>query len=231
MKILAVIPARGGSKSIKNKNLVNFNGKPLIYWTIQAAKKSKLISEIVVSTDSKAIQKFSEKVGVKVDQLRPKSLSQDNSLTIDVIQFELKKLNKKNFFPDYIVTLQPTSPLRNEYHIDKAIRMICRDKNADSLVSCIKLPHNYNPESLMEKSKNYLINSKFHKKIFRRQDKKTYFARNGAAIYITRTSKIRKYIFGGKIIGFEMDFFTSVDIDTLTDLKFAAAIKKYEFNK
>ena len=79
--------------------------------------------------------------------------------------------------------------------------MICKDKNADSLVSCIKLPHNYSPESLMEKSKNYLINSKFHKKIFRRQDKKTYFARNGAAIYITRTSKIRKYIFGGKIKG------------------------------
>ena len=231
MKILAVIPARGGSKGIKNKNLVNFNGKPLIYWTIQAAKKSKLISEIVVSTDSKAIQKFSEKVGVKVDQLRPKSLSQDDSLTIDVIQFELEKLNKKKIFPNYIVTLQPTSPLRNENHIDKAIKMICRDKNADSLVSCVKIPHNYSPESLMVKSKNYLINSKFHKNIFRRQDKKTYFARNGAAIYITKTSKIRNYIFGGKILAFEMDFFTSIDIDTLTDLKLAETIKKYEFNK
>ena len=67
--------------------------------------------------------------------------------------------------------------------------------------------------------------------IFRRQDKKTYFARNGEAIYITKTSKIRNYIFGGKILAFEMDFFTSIDIDTLTDLKLAETIKKYEFNK
>ena len=231
MKILAVIPARGGSKGIKNKNLVTFNGKPLIYWTINAAKKSKLISKIVVSTDSKAIKKFSEKVGIKIDHLRPKSLSKDNSPTIDVIHFELKKINKKKFFPDYVITLQPTSPLRNEFHIDRAIRMICKDKNADSLVSCIKLPHNYSPESLMIKSNNYLVNSKFHKKIFRRQEKKTYYARNGAAIYITKSSKIPKFLFGGKTLAFEMDFFSSVDIDNLTDLKLAETFKRYEFIK
>ena len=231
MKILAVIPARGGSKGIKNKNLVTFNGKPLIYWTINAAKKSKLISKIVVSTDSTAIKKFSEKVGIKIDKLRPKSLSKDNSPTIDVIHYELEKINKKKFFPDYVITLQPTSPLRNEFHIDKAIRMICKDKNADSLVSCVKIPHNYSPESLMIKSDNYLVNSKFHEKIFRRQEKKTYYARNGAAIYITKSSKIPKFLFGGKTLAFEMDFFSSVDIDNLTDLKIAETFKRYEFIK
>ena len=71
--------------------------------------------------------------------------------------------------------------------------MICKDKNADSLVSCVKIPHNYSPESLMIKSDNYLVNSKFHEKIFRRQEKKTYYARNGAAIYITKAQRFQNF--------------------------------------
>ena len=96
MKILAVIPARGGSKGIKKKkNLTDFCGKPLIYWTIIAAQKSKLISKIIVSTDCEEVKKYSESLGLKIQSLRPKHLSTDNSSTLDVINFEIEQVEKK----------------------------------------------------------------------------------------------------------------------------------------
>tara|TARA_B100000161_G_C33550175_1_gene415009 strand:+ start:78 stop:776 length:699 start_codon:yes stop_codon:yes gene_type:complete len=227
MKVLAIIPARGGSKGIKKKNLINFFGKPLIFWTINAAKKSKLISKIIISTDSEEIKNYSETLGIKIDKLRPKSLAMDHSKTIDVINFELERAEKNNFFPDYIVTLQPTSPLRNEIHIDNAIKMILKDKNADSLVSCLNVPHNFSPESLMISNGKYIESLSKNKKVDRRQEKKKFIARNGAAIYITKRSKVGRYIFGGRIIPYFMSLIESIDIDCEDDLRLAYVFKKY----
>ena len=97
MNILAIIPARGGSKEIKNKNIINFCGKPLIYWTINTALKSKL-DEVIVSTDSRKIKKICEKYGAKVPFIRPLRISKDNSKSIDVVKHALKFYEKKKYF-------------------------------------------------------------------------------------------------------------------------------------
>lgn len=142
-KILAIIPARAGSKGIKNKNIVKIIGKPLIYYTIKVAKKSKLITDLIGSTEDINIQKIFEKYKVEVPFLRPKKLATDKSLIIDTLFFCLKKMEKlKNKKYDYIILLQPTAPNREVNEIDNAIKKIIR-KKTDSLISLALLdePH------------------------------------------------------------------------------------------
>lgn len=228
MKFLAIIPARSGSKGIKDKNITNFFHKPLIYWTIQSAKKCKLIDKVIVSTDSKKIKDISIKYGAEVPFLRPKRYSGDEAKTLDAINYTVKKLEKdKNYFADYIITLQPTSPLRKKKNIEEAINMILNDKKADSLVSCVNVPHMFLPESLMKLHGKYLRNYSNKNKRTRRQDKKKLIARNGAAIYITKNKNINKYILGGKILPYFMDYKNSIDIDTKEDLEIARLFKKF----
>ena len=117
LKILALIPARGNSKRIKNKNLRNLNGKPLIFWSIDAAKKSKYIKEICVTSDSQAILEYSKKQKIKTI-LRPKKLANDIIHAEKAMIHAYRFLNEKF---DYVIMLQPTSPLRATTHIDKAI--------------------------------------------------------------------------------------------------------------
>lgn len=115
MKILAIIPARKGSKGLKDKNIKDFCGKPLICWTIQSAIKCKFIDKVIVSTDSKKIKDISIKYGAEVPFFRPKKYSDDKAKTLDAVNYTVKKLEKdKSYFADYIVTLQPTSPLRKK---------------------------------------------------------------------------------------------------------------------
>ena len=225
-KILAIIPARGGSKGIKNKNIVNFCGKPLIYWTIKAAQNSKLIDKLIVSTDSKKIRDIAEKYNVNKINLRPKKYSTDKATTLSVLKYEIKNLEKKKYYPDVIVTLQPTSPLRNSEHIDSALKKFLKNKKADSLVSCVELPHNFNPMSLMKIKNKFLIEIDKNK-IYSRQKKNIFYARNGAAIYITKRKIIDKKIFNEKTIPFQMDNFSSVDIDTKDDIEIGSLFYKY----
>ena len=228
MKFMAIIPARAGSKGIKNKNIINFYNKPLIYWTISAALKSEFIDRVIVSTDSKEIQEISLKYGASVPFLRPKRLSGDKASTLSAIKYTMKKLEKdENYFADYIITLQPTSPLRNKKNIEEAIKVILKDKKADSLVSCVSVPHNFLPESLMKFNGKYLRNFSKESKILRRQEKMKLIARNGAAIYITKSKNINRYILGGKILPYFMGYINSVDIDTKEDLEIAILFKKF----
>ncbi len=228
MKFLAIIPARSGSKGIKDKNITNFFYKPLIYWTIQSATKCKFIDKVIVSTDSKKIKDISIKYGAEVPFFRPKKYSGDEANTLDAINYTVKKLEKdKSYFADYIVTLQPTSPLRKKKNIEEAINMILNDKKADSLVSCVNVPHNFSPESLMTSNGKYIKSLSKNKKVDRRQEKKKFIARNGAAIYITKRSKVGRYIFGGRIIPYFMPLIESIDIDCEDDLRLAYVFKKY----
>ena len=228
MSILAIIPARGGSVGLKNKNMYPLNGRPLLFYTIQAAKKTKLIDRIIVSSDSNKILNFSKKNFAEVIK-RPKKISGSKSTTHQAIIHCLNYLKKnENYVPDIILILQPTSPLRNSKHISKAIKIFLKHKRATSLVSCTKVPHNFHPISLMkENNKGYLINFlRVRKKIFRRQDKDSLLARNGAGIYIIKNSHVNKFLFGGKIIKFLMNEESSVDIDSLEDIKKAEIILK-----
>ena len=211
MRYLTVIPARGGSKGIKDKNKKALHGKPLIQYTIEAAQQS-VINDLAVSTDDNEIAGIAEALGVRVI-VRPNELAQDNTQTLPVLQHALKE-SGEGF--DAIITLQPTSPLRTAKHINEAITLFESSKDADSLVSVVKVPHNMVPESIMEINDGYLVNCS-NSNLLRRQDKPTYFARNGAAIYITTVKQLAYSVFGGKIIPYEMSKIHSIDIDDIED--------------
>ena len=230
MKIIGIIPARGGSKSIKLKNIVDLNGKPLIYYTAKAALNSKYIEKTFVSTDNQKILKIAKNLGLNSIGLRSKKLSKDDTSTLDVIYNFIEEFKKKYVFqPDAIILLQPTSPFRTAQHIDSAIKKFIKFKPS-SLVSVCKVPHRFNPDSQMTiKYKNYLqgLNGPLDKQKMNRNEKKNYYARNGAAIYIIPLSTLmKKKFFGLKPMPFEMDYISSIDIDNKEDLKLASLVMK-----
>lgn len=219
-KFIGIIPARAGSKGIPSKNIVNLCGNPLIYYTIKSALNSNL-DKVVVSTDCLQIAEVSQKLGCPVI-LRPKKLAEDKTPTLPVLLHALEK-ESKDF--DYVVTLQPTSPLRSSVHINESIKRITDDKKADSLVSTVPVPHNMVPESIMKMQKGYLV-PYTESNITRRQDKPSYFARNGAAIYISKIQSLHNGIMGERILPYEMDYDSSIDVDFVDDLKRAELIMK-----
>ena len=167
MKIISVIPARGGSKSIKNKNLIKLNNKPLIYYAIKQSQKSKFIKRSIVSTNDKKIAKIAKKYGAEVPFLRPNSISKNNSKDFGFFLHLINWLKKnENYTPDLIVQLRPTQPYRDVKFIDKAIQIMMRDKKADSLRS-ISVPER-TPYKMWKIKGNYLDyifpNTKFQKK-------------------------------------------------------------------
>ena len=193
-KILAIIPARSGSKGIKNKNIIKINGKPLVFYTIKNAKNSKMISDLIGSTDSKKIKKIFEKYKVEIPFLRPKKLSTDKSLIIETLIFCLKKMEKiKQKKYDYIVLLQPTAPNRTKNEIDNCINKIIRTK-ADSLISLSPLdePH---PLKLKKISRGVVQNyQRDAKNNFPRQSlPKLYKPSGNIYIFRRKISKNQKY--------------------------------------
>ena len=231
MNILAVIPARGGSKGIPKKNLIELLGKPLIIYTIEAAKLSKNVSKIILTTDDREIAAIGREFNLDVIK-RPYELSTDHATSHSAILHAFKSVLSTSYKPDAILTLQPTSPLRTAFHIDDAINIFKKDNNADSLVSCIKVPHIFNPESIMTLSNNGYLKSYIKgSQISRRQEKNVYYARNGAAIYLTNSKSIDKFIFGGKIMPYYMNEIDSIDIDSLEDLSKAELFLKYREGK
>ncbi len=225
MNFVAIIPARGGSKGIIGKNKKLLLGKPLIQYTLDAALASSQLKLIIVSTDDQEIADLCLARNVEV-QFRPEHLCGDLVPTLPVLQHVL--LNSKIDY-DAVLTLQPTSPLRTSQHIIEAVTLFKQNQEADSLVSVVKVPHNFSPESLMKMEGNYLFNYLDVDPILRRQDKKTYFARNGAAIYITKRQQLEKSILGGKIIGYEMSAIDSLDIDTMEDWEMAELILSKDY--
>lgn len=219
-KFLAIITARGGSKGIPRKNIKLLKGKPLIQYTIEAALNSKYLDRVVVSTENDEIARISKNLGAEVPCLRPRELARDSTHSLPVLQHMIGYLKRAESYEPYaVVTLQPTSPLRTSQHIDEAIKKFLADPKADSLVSVMRAPHNMTPTSLMDIKGKYLVDALPVRgiRVLRRQAKPTYYARNGAAIYITKTAGLNDYIFGGKILPYLMSKTESFDIDDLED--------------
>jgi CMP-N-acetylneuraminic acid synthetase len=225
-KFIALIPARGGSKKIKNKNIKFFLGKPLVFWTIEAAIKSKMFSKIYLSTDSikmiNLVKKFKE---IKILK-RSKILSGDNVVMFDVIKNFYESLDLKNFEFKGLVLLQPTSPLRTKEDIVKSCKLFNK-YNPDSLVSVCELNHQFHPDNIFKKNKDKLKRIKAKKNSLR-QNKPKLYSGNGSAIYITHKKNISKFIIGGNIIGYEMPENRSIDIDRDYDFKLAELVKVNE---
>jgi len=230
-KILAIIPAKQRSRGVPGKNVKVLLGKPLIWYTIRSALKSKYIDRIVVSTDSEKIAKISKENGAEVPCLRPKKLARDDTPVLPVLQHMIEYLEEKEgYSPFAVLILQPTSPLRTEKHIDDAIKKFLKKPRADSLVSVMVVPHNFHPKKLMKISGEYLIPYLKGEgtRILTREGLPKLFARNGPAILITKTSVIKekKTLYGKKVIPYLMSKIESFDIDDLEDWKIVESVMK-----
>lgn len=218
MRILGLIPARGGSKGVPKKNIKLLGKKPLIEYTIDGAKNSKYLIEIVVSTDDQEIAIVAEIAGCKPPFIRPSEIAQDHSTSLEVVQHAIAFFENKNIFFDAVCLLQPTTPFREKGFIDKAIEKFIAT-NADCLVSVLPIPHEYNPHWAFEENENGLLKIATGEEniIPRRQDLPKAFHRDGA-IYISKTTVINKGSFYGKSIAYiESNPQYHVNIDTMKD--------------
>ena len=225
-KTLAIIPARGGSKGIKRKNIRKLLGKPLISYTITAAKKAKTINKIVVSTDDAEIAKISKNYGAEIPFLRPKIFSKDTSSTIDVVNHTLEFLkNNQSYIPDIIVILQPTSPLRTSQIIDKSINSLKKSR-ATSVITVSKI--------IKHPFISYWIKNDYLKpfetnstKYSRRQDLPNLFYPSGSVYaFWNKTLEKSNSIYGNKIKPIIIND-PDIDIDHPIDMFFAEMILKH----
>lgn len=212
-KILAVITARGGSKRLPNKNILDLDGKPLIVWSIDEANKSKYIDKIIVTTDSKEISEISKVAGAEVPFLRPSLLASDNADTFSVLKHSIEFY--KGLY-DYVILLQPTSPLRTVFHIDSAIELL--NEKTKAVVSVSEVDHsplwsNTLPENMS--MKDFIRKSV---KNIRSQDLPKYYRLNGA-VYISEINYfyLEEGFLGPRSKAFLMSQLSSIDIDTELD--------------
>lgn len=218
-KLLAIIPARGGSKGIKNKNIIELCGKPLISYSITEALKSKYIDKVVVSTDSKDIADVSKQYGAEVPFIRPGELATDQAKSIDAIIHGIDELKRRGEEYDYVILLQPTQPLRKAKHIDESIELMIESEE-ESLVSVRKVIDH--PLLIREIDKNgKAVNLIDEVSTQRRQDFKAYYKVNGS-IYINLISTLNNDTsLNDNRLCYIMDERYDIDIDEYFDLKIA----------
>ncbi|MFQ5833192.1 MAG: N-acetylneuraminate synthase family protein [Candidatus Thorarchaeota archaeon] len=224
-RVMAVIPARSGSKGVKNKNLKMLAGLPLICWTIKAALASQLVDRVFLSTDSTEIAKVAGECGAEVPFLRPENLAQDDTPTAPVIRHAIEWFEKESgYTPEIIVTLQPTSPLRTSSDIDDAIRLLVSDESADSVVGlCETKSHPYWTRKIDD---NYVVPFIETDRDYNlRQDLPPAYQLNGA-IYVTRSELLlmENRLLGQQVIPYIMPSERSVDIDTELDFRIAESL-------
>jgi len=219
MKTLIIIPARGGSKGVPNKNIKHLNGKPLIQYTIEAAKKINKDRDICMTSDSDLIINTVKNIGLAVPFKRPSHLAEDNSGTYEVLLHAIDFYKNKGIIYDTIILLQPTSPLRNEKHIQEALALYTDD--LDMLVSVKETESNPYYVLFEEDKEGYLQKSK-EGNFTRRQDCPKVWEYNGA-IYIINVKALLQKNMGEfrKIKKYIMDSESSLDIDTKLDFTLA----------
>jgi CMP-N-acetylneuraminic acid synthetase len=232
MSYFGLVCARGGSKGILNKNIINFNGKPLIYWAIKCGLSVKDITKVLVSSDSSKIINLSKKYGAEVPFIRPKYLSTDNSPEWKSWQHALKYINTNyNKKIKGLIIIPTTAPLRKTIDIKKAIK-IFEDNNSDVVISVRDAERNpYFNMVEYDSNKNLIISKKSKKNIFRRQDAPEVFDMT-TVVFIIRPSFLEKKnnIFEGKINFVKIPYHRSIDIDNRTDLFMANSFLKYKDN-
>jgi CMP-N-acetylneuraminic acid synthetase len=191
MKVLGLVPARGGSKSVPNKNLLPLAGKSLIEWTWDSARSSGALDRIVLSTDSPAIAELGRRLGLEVPFMRPSELAQDNTAMMDVALHALAALEADGYQPDALLLLQPTSPLRRAEQIQQAVRLLREDPSADAVCSVCPIPKDICPHYLVK-----IVDGRMDffmpdgARYTRRQDVPQAWRRDGT-IFLTRTTTLR----------------------------------------
>jgi CMP-N,N'-diacetyllegionaminic acid synthase len=224
-RILAIIPARGGSKRLPRKNILNLAGKPLIAWSIETALGSKYIDRVIVSTDDKEIAEISREYGAEVPFIRSNELATDESSSVYVVLHAINMLKEKGEEYGYIMLLQPTSPLRSTENMDEALELL-QSSNSDAVVSVCEAEHSplwsnkLPPDSDLSNFLDYSIVNK------RSQDLDQYYRLNGA-IYLCLTRRLseeKTLLIKDKIVAYRMPQEQSVDIDSKVDLCLASCL-------
>jgi CMP-N,N'-diacetyllegionaminic acid synthase len=213
VQIVALIPARGGSKGIPEKNLAPLAGRPLIAWTLEAARGSRLVTRVVVSTDSPEIAAEARAHQAEVLD-RPAELAADDTPMLPVIRHALAELGPV----DVLVVLQPTSPLRRPDHIDQALDVLLEDERRDTVVSVVEVPHNLRPGKLLAVDGGRLIplgSDPLHR------ETPPVYARNGPAVLALRPDRLGDDLYGGDVRPYVMSALDSIDVDGPDDLRLA----------
>jgi CMP-N,N'-diacetyllegionaminic acid synthase len=216
---VAVIPARGGSKSIPRKNLALAGGRPLLDWAADAALGASRIGRCILSTDDPAIAAHGRALGLEVPYLRPAHLAADDTPIIPVLSDLLDHIECGGGTPASLVLLQPTSPLRLARHVDEAVALF-EASGASTVVSVTEVPHRFNPLSVMTMQDGRLAPFLTQQgEVLRRQDKPRVFARNGPAVLVVSPAQVREgRLYGPATVGYVMDEESSLDVDDAADL-------------
>lgn len=225
MKILVIIPARGGSKGIPRKNIKPFNGKPLIYYSIDCARAICGDEDICVSTDDAEIISAVEQYGLKVPFVRPAELATDTAGTYEVLLHALDFYEKRGKQYDVVLLLQNTSPFRTAEHVKEALRLY--SPNVDMVVSVKEAATNPYYNCFVEDEKRYLHKLLDNTMFTRRQDSPKVYEYNGA-IYVMNAERLKQmhYVKFTRTIKYVMDEIHSVDLDNMIDWKYAEFILK-----
>lgn len=231
MKILGIIPARGGSKGVPGKNIKPLNGKPLLAYTAEVAQASSLLDTVILSSDDNQIIETAKRIGLEVPFTRPAEFARDDTPTIAVIKHALDWYEQQNQHFDAVCLLQVTSPFRTLDFLNEAILKFS-ESGCDSLVSVQKVPHEYNPHWTFEVNSNgeLKIATGEQNIITRRQELPVAYHRDGL-IYLTKTEIIQNEysLYGQKIAFIESPKEFYVNIDTMADWERAEAIAKNNF--
>ncbi len=228
IKVLGLIPARGGSKTIRNKNIVRLNDKPLIYYTIKESLKSKLITKLIVSTDNKNIAKISNAYGAEIPFIRPNKLSLNASDDSMVINHTYNFFKKKNINFDYIVYLRPTSPFRKTNIIDTCIKKVLNDNEITSLRTISKVQASDHPYWTLKIDRKKILpfikNHNYHH--YKRKQLLPHCYKLSGMVDVINTKYCNKINIYGNNIGYHILKGLDIDIDNYDDLKIAELLFK-----
>jgi CMP-N-acetylneuraminic acid synthetase len=216
--VLAIVPARGGSKGVPGKNVRKLAGRTLLDYAALAARESGVVDRIVLSTDSAEIADAGKRAGLEVPFMRPSSLAQDDTPMLPVIQHAIGALAADGWTADVVALLQPTSPLRRPSHVRDAVTML-RDTNADSVVTVVELPRHLSPDYVMRIEDGVLRPFLAEgARVTRRQDARPAYARDGT-VYVCWRATLEKFgnIYGERCQPLILDAADSLSIDSPAD--------------
>lgn len=218
--VLALIPARGGSRGIPGKNLRSFSGRPLLAWAIDAALRSGVCDRVIVSTDHEAIRSAAIVAGAEAPFLRPAALATDDAPTAGAVRHALEWLERADgWSPEVVAILEPTSPGRRPFHVREGVGALAARPSADTVASISRVPHHFVPSKILRLAEDGTITGSdgrtINEMIHRRQDLAAYHAFDGI-LFACRRDLLRRdppTIWGDEVIGHVVDAAFSFDLD------------------
>jgi len=230
-RVLAIIPARGGSKGLPGKNIRELCGKPLIAWSIEHAQKSNYVDEIFISTDSQEIADVAEKYGAPCPELRPAELARDTAPSSEFIVYTLEKMKKEGKLFDYFILLEPTSPLRDVEDVDKSIEMLIDSPESESCVG-VAMSGTIHPTYMVTINDRGLLQPYTSGEIvYRRQDlQKVYFFEGSVYVSAVDAYLNKRSFYHDKTLPYIVPEWKSHEVDDLVDFNIIETIMKMKID-